>query len=195
MSDYDVTALSSQNYRVLFYGADKLMSTLYEYYSAIRPSFDNKLFEVRECFHRYSKIDERFIKSYLKQRLEVTKLPEDDFANRQIIYKLGDSYFMSCIWYGMFNYATGYKGKEFSVVGKANDILANYIKDLIASYSLGGSKIADDRDIGKELSMSWLSYENSVRNSLYYTFFDIKVYHDIVNVALSKKLGLSEIYV
>lgn len=188
--------LTENNFKALFKQAYNLLSDVETYYPIVMPRF----YTIADTLSEYKelgKANEQFQSHYLANSFEVKQLPDDDRANRQVIYSLTDSYFLACVWYNMFKYVTNYDDSIFrKKLGKANDELAEFTKEIIRDYELGSemNKI-DKRGIANGICMSWVSYESKVMSSLSYTNLDIsETYHNIVNTALTDKLGLTEVY-
>lgn len=188
--------LTENNCRALFSQAYNLLLDVESYYPVIMPSF----YSISDTIVEYKKLakpNERFQEQYLVDTFKVKKLSDDDRANRQIIYTLTDSYFLACVWYNLFSYVTGYNDNFFrEKLGTANDTLADFTKNTIRNYDLGSdmNKI-DKRSITTGIGMSWVAYESKVLSSLAYTKQDLsETYHNIVNAALTDKLGLNEVY-
>lgn len=188
------TILDTSNFRVLFAQADKLLSKVYNYYPAIRTSFDRNISSTLNFYHNYGKDNEQIASHYFNDILNINKQPENDFANRQVIFALSDSYFIACVWYNAFEITYNYKNAKDKQIGQANEQLAKFAKETISRYIKAplAYKI-DDRDIDKEIGMSWLSYEQLVTKSLN-SKLNENDYHRLVNIALANKLGLSTIY-
>lgn len=188
--------LTENNCRALFSQAYNLLLDVESYYPVIMPSFYNISSTMTE-YKELAKSNEQFQAQYLADSFKVKKLSDDDRANRQIIYTLTDSYFLACVWYNLFSYVTGYNDAFFKEdLGKANDTLADFTKATIRRYELGSemNKI-DKRSITNGIGMSWVAYENKVLSSLAYTKQNLtETYHNIVNAALTDKLGLAKVY-
>jgi len=195
MSKSKLNVLTVSNYKSLFAGAGNLLDTVYGYYPVIRPDFDKNIGSVISFYRSIGQPSEKFYSKYLKDISDIDKLAETDLANRQVIFALSDSYFIACVWYNIFELTVGFISSNDRIIGKNNEQLAKYTKNLIKDYTLGSATyMTDDRDIGKEIGSAWLSYESLVTDSLSYFDFSPMSYHKLVNVALVKKLGLSEIY-
>lgn len=192
------TSITDDNYKNLFSFAVNRIDLLYDYYPIVSADFNKHLSEVEDIYRAYTAdliADDDFIK-VLSDRFSISKMPNNDVANRQIIYTLADVYFMTSIWYNIFKLVTGFKDVDSAKIGKANSKLADYLRNLINRYNTGSSIYKQDsRDVGKEIGMSWITYEELVKESLAYTDnFNIKQYRKLVNIALLDKLGLSSIY-
>lgn len=191
-------SITDNNYKNLFSFAVNRIDLLYDYYPIVSADFNKHLSDVEDIYRAYTAdliADDDFIK-VLSDRFSISKMPNNDVANRQIIYTLADVYFMTSIWYNIFKLVTGFKDVDSAKIGKANSKLADYLRNLINRYNTGSSIYKqDNRDVGKEIGMSWITYEELVKESLAYTDnFNIKQYRKLVNIALLDKLGLSSIY-
>lgn len=191
-------SITDDNYKNLFSFAVNRIDLLYDYYPIVSADFNKHLSDVEDIYRAYTADlieDDDFIK-VLSDKFSISKMPNNDVANRQIIYILADVYFMTSIWYNIFKLVTGFKDVDSAKIGKANSKLADYLRNLINRYNTGSSIYKqDNRDVGKEIGMSWITYEELVKESLAYTDnFNIKQYRKLVNIALLDKLGLSSIY-
>lgn len=195
MSEVKLNVLNVNNYKSLFAEAGNLLDKVYNFYPVIRPEFDKNIGSVISFYHSIGQPSEKFYLKYIKDISDISKLAETDLANRQVIFALADSYFIACVWYNIFELTTSFSSYKDREIGKNNEKLAKYTKNLIKEYTLGSpTYMTDDRKIDKEIGSAWLSYESLVTESLSYAEFSPMAYHKLVNVALEQKLGLDTIY-
>lgn len=193
-----ITKLTAKNYNTLFSFASSKLVNLMNMYPELKSSFNSELHSTIELFNKFQPMDSNFSGEYLVDMFNDTELDHNDQANRQVIFTLANCYFLTGVWYTEFRQVTGFTNvKELNrEIGVANNILADYTKNTIHRYTLATDELKlDKRNIGNEICMSWLTYEDRVLDSLdYMSDKDVTEYHNLVNIALHKKLGLNQIY-
>lgn len=187
--------ITDENYNILFNVAYNSLNTLISYYPIIKPSFSKNLSFTLDVFGSY-KVNKGALANKIGNYFSIKKVEETDNANREIIYTLADTYFLTAIWYNAFKLATNYQDSNAKKIGNANNDLASYLKNLIYKYKLGSDfNKQDTRDIGASIGMSWTVYADMVNESLaYINARDKQAYYKLVNIAITEKLGLSPIY-
>jgi hypothetical protein len=188
--------LNESNYPILFYKAYNLLMSMYNAYPVIQSSFSNNIQDTITCFKHNGSKNNKLSKILFKNYFSFLIVPENDVANRQILFGLADTYFLTGVWYNIFSLVNSYNNSNSKLIGKANNNLADYTKQLIYTYTLGiDSNKSDKRDIGSEICMSWLSYEELVIDSLNLVKDEIITYRKLVNIALTVKLGINALYI
>lgn len=192
--------LTPETYKTLFYKANQMLLSIYNKYFIVRKEFNYKLPITLEVLSDYSAKNNNnigFTNTYLTDFHPIAEGIQTDNANRAIIYTLTDIYFLTGIWYNYFSLLTNYTSDSHKNIGNVNNELANYIFRLAHKYmTVQNDNKKDSRDINTSINLSWLSYEENVFNSLNYINKDIdrQTYHKLVNLALTNKLGLQELY-